>query len=635
MNRRIFLCAALACAFVLGSTSIPATSLASSVKQHASPCGALSGAHTLVEPPDVDVWTLPKDAGGERELLLAVHRSGDQFCYTYAGGNGTQTQAPVIRVKRGERFALRVVNDISGPSKGEHVASTALAQCMPMRMPAAPVHHYVGYLNHTIDDRYRSAAPLDTNIHLHGFEGPASQEDVFLSTLSTPMHACEYHITIPRTQPPGTYFYHPHIHGATFDQVAGGLDGVWIVEPDGTPIPRSLEHVVVLRYRYPYQPDNAYAPDEDPLLAAAGEHINTLRPAAPVAYNPFDPPPWPVSYPMRAGGVSLDASGCNGVGPEDLITANGTSTPATLDVPAGQTQLYRIVNGTTDATKPLQLRDSAGKPVALKVVARDGVPISGDDDHPLAQYVATSQVMLVPSGRADLLIAVPEGQTYTLSSEHFCGGKDYFFQLHHDLLRIHGVVDSTSSGSGIAAVPVRIADSPAAKLVAYVRAHPSSVHRRRAITFSEYFFGRNGKIPAHYGYYITDTTNPKFHEHPFWPVYLRGGTVPANPDIVVKAGTIEEWYLINTTMETHVFHIHQMAFVEEKSRAGVPMTVDDAFVPIGTLLANPSDPNYPLVQPSITKVILDFRHVPRGTFVFHCHMLFHEDAGMMGTVRVE
>ncbi|HYL27566.1 MAG TPA: multicopper oxidase domain-containing protein [Candidatus Nitrosotalea sp.] len=33
-------------------------------------------------------------------------------------------------------------------------------------------------------------------------------------------------------------------------------------------------------------------------------------------------------------------------------------------------------------------------------------------------------------------------------------------------------------------------------------------------------------------------------------------------------------------------------------------------------------------------MLLDFRHVPRGTFVFHCHMLFHEDRGMMAIIKV-
>ncbi|MDE2346722.1 MAG: multicopper oxidase domain-containing protein, partial [Gammaproteobacteria bacterium] len=100
-------------------------------------------------------------------------------------------------------------------------------------------------------------------------------------------------------------------------------------------------------------------------------------------------------------------------------------------------------------------------------------------------------------------------------------------------------------------------------------------------------------------------------------------------------GTVEEWYLINATMETHAFHIHQMAFVQERDYTGIPVTVDTVFVPVGKLLPNPRNPNYPLIQPSITKLILDFRHVPKGTFVFHCHMLFHEDHGMMGVIRVE
>ncbi|MGA8532607.1 MAG: multicopper oxidase domain-containing protein [Candidatus Tumulicola sp.] len=103
---------------------------------------------------------------------------------------------------------------------------------------------------------------------------------------------------------------------------------------------------------------------------------------------------------------------------------------------------------------------------------------------------------------------------------------------------------------------------------------------------------------------------------------------------MVKRGTIEEWYLINATMEAHAFHIHQMTFVQEKSPEGVALTADTVFVAVGKLLPNRRDPNYPLVQPRTTKILLDFRNVPRGTFVFHCHMLFHEDRGMMAIIQV-
>lgn len=163
---------------------------------------------------------------------------------------------------------------------------------------------------------------------------------------------------------------------------------------------------------------------------------------------------------------------------------------------------------------------------------------------------------------------------------------------------------------------------------------PSRVHRR-AVTFTEYVFPKRGKIPLHQAFYITDTTRPDFHEHPFWPTYRPGAMVPSHPDIVVKQGTIEIWYLINATLEAHDFHIHQMAYVDESNYSGLPDTADTTFIPVGKLLPNPRDPNYPLIQPSITKVILDFRHVSKGTFVFHCHMLYHEDNGMMGVIRVE
>jgi FtsP/CotA-like multicopper oxidase with cupredoxin domain len=138
----------------------------------------------------------------------------------------------------------------------------------------------------------------------------------------------------------------------------------------------------------------------------------------------------------------------------------------------------------------------------------------------------------------------------------------------------------------------------------------------------------------HPEFYITDTTNPNFHEHPFSPVYAKDGTVPANPDIVVKHGTIEEWYIFNATLEVHSFHIHHMAFAAEDEPGG-PAMLDTATIPVGKVLSNAADPNYPLIQPSRTRVLLDFRNVPRGEFVFHCHMLFHEDRGMMATIRVE
>ena len=603
-----------------------------------SPCGPLADAGIFEEPPNVDVWSLPLNASGDHELIMAVHRMGHpgnhRYCYKYTWNGAVHTVAPTLRVRRGERFALRIVNDLSSPSKGESVASTAIPPCAPMPMPASTVTHYAGYLNHTIDDSYMAPQAMDTNIHLHGFEGPAVQEDIFLSTLSTPMHACEYVITIPQTQPPGTYFYHPHAHGWADTEVSEGLSGAWIVEPDTPQIARSADHVILLRYALPFHLDNAFVPDDGGAgIAMAEKHEATRESAPPVPYDPFHPPPWPLTYPMNSGGVDADATGCDGLAPEPRISVDGAAAPASIDVPAGQLQLFRLIDATSDSPKRLQLRDAQGRLRPMQVVALDGIPVSGDMANPMTQYVAMSELMVAPMARADVLMSVAAGETLTFSSEHFCEGADAFFQMRHDVLQIHGVAGEPAQAAAFTPMPLQSAQTPAAKLVAYARANPSAI-RRRAITFTEYAFPKTKTVPEHQAYYITDTTNQKFREHPFSPVYAAGGTFPQTADVVVKAGTIEEWYLINATMESHVFHIHQMAYVQEKSAAGIPVMVDTTFVPVGKLLANPRDPNYPFVKPSVTKILLDFRHVPKGTFVFHCHMLFHEDNGMMAIIKV-
>lgn len=580
------------------------------------------------------MWDAPVDASGEHELILAVHTDdgGNRFCYVYHWNGAVHYVAPAIHVRRGERFAIRIVNDISSPSHGESVAATAIPACKPMMMPAAPVQHWIGYLNHVIDDRHFHVQPLDTNLHLHGFEGPAPDENVFLSTLSTKMHACEYRITIPRSQPPGTYIFHPHAHGAADAELGSGLAGVWIVDPDSSQLAHADQHVLLLTYQEG-EPDDGPSPPGAEGVAygnAAMAHEAALKPAPPAPYDPFNPPPWPTATPLHAGGIVLN--GCSGPYAESLISIDGANTPTTLSIQAGHTQLLRIVNGTADSPKLLRLRDALGHALPFELVERDGVPVSGDMQHPYAHYLSMRELMLSPMSRATILLTAPAGASFILSSEPWCEG--FVRETHHDLLRITAVANAGDDPQVLRSMPIKVSDTAAARLVAWVHAHPTLVHRR-AITFTQYVFPKQGKIPPHTAYYITDTTNPDFHEHPFWPVFRAGATVPSNPDIVVKQGTVEVWYLINATLENHDFHIHQMKFVQERNYSGIPMTVDTVFQPVGKPLPNPHDPDYPLIQPSITKIILDFRHVPKGTFVFHCHMLFHEDHGMMGSIRVE
>ena len=104
----------------------------------------------------------------------------------------------------------------------------------------------------------------------------------------------------------------------------------------------------------------------------------------------------------------------------------------------------------------------------------------------------------------------------------------------------------------------------------------------------------------------------------------------AVPNITVQQGDVEDWVIENRSQELHAFHIHQIHFLLIGWN-GVP--VDEPFLrdTVNVPYWDGASPVYPSV-----KLRMDFRD-PNivGTFVYHCHLLEHEDGGMMGTIRVE
>ncbi len=102
------------------------------------------------------------------------------------------------------------------------------------------------------------------------------------------------------------------------------------------------------------------------------------------------------------------------------------------------------------------------------------------------------------------------------------------------------------------------------------------------------------------------------------------------PNITVQQGDVEDWVIENRTRELHAFHIHQIHFLLIGWN-GVP--VDEPFLrdTVNVPYWNGASPVYPSVR-----LRMDFRD-PNivGTFVYHCHLLEHEDGGMMGTILVK
>jgi len=102
------------------------------------------------------------------------------------------------------------------------------------------------------------------------------------------------------------------------------------------------------------------------------------------------------------------------------------------------------------------------------------------------------------------------------------------------------------------------------------------------------------------------------------------------PNIIAKQGTVEDWIIENRSNELHTFHIHQLHFMLLDylgRRVNEPFLRDTVNVPYynGRALQYPS-----------VRLRMDFRDPnTAGTFVYHCHLLEHEDGGMMGLIRVE
>ncbi len=108
---------------------------------------------------------------------------------------------------------------------------------------------------------------------------------------------------------------------------------------------------------------------------------------------------------------------------------------------------------------------------------------------------------------------------------------------------------------------------------------------------------------------------------------------PLFPDMIV--GNYEEWTVVNRSFSDHPFHIHQNPFLVTKIN-NIPLPQPewhDTIIVPGSI-PNPSGPDLP--QPNINdnaigSITFRIHFDPQtvGCFVAHCHIITHEDIGMM------
>lgn len=373
--------------------------------------------------------------------------------------------------------------------------------------------------------RLRLVNQLDqpTNLHTHGLHvSPSgSSDNVFLTVPAG--QAQDFEFRIPGNHPSGLFWYHPHTHGFSNEQVRNGMSGALIVEG---------------------------LLDSFPALRGIRERVLLLK-----------------DIQLEDGKVANRS-----IGDHTIRTVNGLVDP-TLDLRPGETELWRI--GNVGANLYYRLRLDGHR---LYQVARDG--------NRLARVVPADEILVPPGGRIEVLVQPHTRGTYalrTLAMDTGPSGNQY-----------PGAELATMQVAGEAQTPRTL---PGALLpVTDLR---GKVTGKRTIVLSE------GEVQGQDVFYV----NGKAFD-------------PNRVDTRVRLGAVEAWTIKNESDELHDFHIHQGGF-QLVEVDGVPQPLDGYYDTV----------NVP-VRGEI-KIIVPFTDSTEvGKFVYHCHLLSHEDKGMMATIEV-
>ncbi len=435
--------------------------------------------------------------------------------------------------------------------------------------------------------------PFDmSNLHTHGLmDSPKAPGDQVIMTMVMPGQTYRYVYVIPRNQPPGLYWYHPHPHGESNHQVASGMSGLIIVDGIETyaPIVRGLaERDILLRDFYA---DPSLAPltrirqhsvmrevarerRVDPTL----DRASAIRAAAARA----------ASLPAPAPQFTPD---CDEADASKGVTINGLPS-ATITMHPGSRQFFRVANASANSFFDLKIPGST-----LLVVANDGVPLSFHDRSVQAQ--AVDHVLVPPAGRVEFVVSAPAKTGAALQTACVDYGPDGDTDPARTLATI--ALGNAPPVKSTATAAVAAASEPFGPIQA------APIAARRVVRFSE--------------------------DNPDSIFYINGKTwdPDAPPMFVARAGTVEEWTVYNVADELHAFHIHQIHFlVEAINGVAQPKSTwrDTVTVPYAKTVNG-------VRQPGVVRLLMDFRDpVIVGTFVFHCHILEHEDYGMMAKIQV-
>jgi FtsP/CotA-like multicopper oxidase with cupredoxin domain len=372
-----------------------------------------------------------------------------------------------------------------------------------------------------------------TNLHWHGFHvSPKDNSDnVFLSI--DPGETYDYEVKVPEDHQSGLFWYHPHLHGQTDDQVYGGLAGAIVVDGDHAEVPGiagSSEHLLMLK---------------DVMVDTATQ-------------TRFVPP-----------GDDTPAT--------PLYTVNGQVNPS-IEARPGERKLLRVGNLSNQEFFTLSLDGHE-----LDIVAIDGTT--------LPEVWTVDSFELVPGSRVEFVVTFGDEGSYKFKTGgyelDFTGGN--YPEATLATIQVSG--DPITDTAPLPTKLVPLADIPLEDL------RGAKMARKRKLVFSTK---------------LQPDGPPDFE--------IDGTTFDHDRvDQKVKLDAAEEWLLVNDDDSPHPFHIHQNDFQVTKIN--------------GKLVKTPLHWNDTISIPASGNVTIRQRYTDfTGEWVYHCHILFHEDHGMMGTV---
>ena len=284
-----------------------------------------------------------------------------------------------------------------------------------------------------------------------------------------------------------------------------------------------------------------------------------------------------VRIPTTACGTSTEE-------PERIFTVNGTVLPKIAIAP-GERQFWRIVNASPDRYADLKVDTEQ-----LEIVALDGMPLAFHDPKHRVEFA--DHVLVAPAGRVEAIVTgPPAGAQASLRTLCFDTGPDGDANpemVLADIVDIPQPAPVVPTALASAQPPVYKPLSP--KLIGRLENSPADF----VVTFTE----------DKKGFYINDK---KYG--------------PSDPPMTsVSIGAFRHWRVVNNTHEVHPFHIHQVHFLvyaQNGLRLNHPEWLDTVNVP---------------VEGSVD-LVMDFTNpIIRGVSLFHCHLLSHEDKGMMAKI---